>query len=110
MEQTTFDFEGIGPRIQAARMARRMTQRDLAYKMSVPRTWISKLERNKVVPTVPSLDKVAAGLNVTVGSLLGFSPAGRDLFVEEMAPLVTALSFPDRLTVLRMARKMARAA
>jgi transcriptional regulator with XRE-family HTH domain len=58
-------------RILALRSARHLSQRDLAERMCVARTYISKIETGKMVPGICSLERVAAALEVPLAALLG---------------------------------------
>src|SRR5512133_3143162 len=46
------------------------TQRQLALRMSVPRTYVSKIENDKATPTLSSLERLARALGVGVPDLL----------------------------------------
>ena len=56
----------LGVRVRDFRNERGLTQRFLARRMSVPGTYISKVEIGRVVPTLATLWRVAAALEVTV--------------------------------------------
>jgi len=62
------DSLSIGPEIAAniakCRHAAGLSQRELALRMCVPRTYVSKIENRKAIPTIPSLLKISAALNV----------------------------------------------
>ena len=47
-----------------------MSQRQLALRMSVPRTYVSKIENEKATPTLSSLERLARALEVSVPMLL----------------------------------------
>ena len=46
------------------RRARHLSQRQLAGRMQVPRTYISKIENGKAIPTLGSLERLAMALGV----------------------------------------------
>lgn len=50
--------------IKSIRMNMGLSQRDLAIKMKVPRTYVSKIENAKAEPTLTSLYKFAAGFGL----------------------------------------------
>src|SRR5438132_3623809 len=52
--------------IRALRLRGGMSQRQLALRMNVPRTYVSKLENDKATPTLSSLDRLARALEVGV--------------------------------------------
>jgi transcriptional regulator with XRE-family HTH domain len=62
--------KNLGMRVRGVRMERGFTQRVLARRMDVPRTDISKVERGRVVPSLSTLRRIAAGLDATVTDLL----------------------------------------
>jgi len=47
------------------RSARGLSQRDMAKKMGIPRTYISKLERNRCVPSPGQIRRIAGTLEVS---------------------------------------------
>ena len=47
-----------------------LSQRQLALKMQVPRTYVSKIENEKAMPTLSSLQRLATALEVSMGDLL----------------------------------------
>lgn len=53
--------------------------------MQVPRTYISKIENGKAIPTLSSLERLAAALGVDVRQLLRDSRSCRD---EEVAAIL----------------------
>lgn len=59
----------LGHRIQALRQARGLTLEVLAGRCGVSRSNISQIERGRSSPTATVLDKLSAGLGVTVASL-----------------------------------------
>src|SRR5690348_467570 len=56
--------------IRALRLRNGMSQRQLAMRMAVPRTYVSKIENQKATPTLSSLERLARALEVTVPELL----------------------------------------
>lgn len=84
--------------------------------MQVPRTYISKIENGKAIPTLSSLDRLAHALEVSVCLLLR---DGRfrneretelimaDPFLAELAPLVSQLNPMQRAQVINQVREMA---
>jgi len=53
--------------------------------MQVPRTYISKIENGKAIPTLSSLERLAAALGVDVRQLIGDARSRRD---EEVASIL----------------------
>jgi len=56
--------------IRSLRTRAGMSQRQLAQRMNVPRTYISKIENEKACPTLSSLQRLADALRVSVCDLL----------------------------------------
>src|SRR4051794_4842305 len=64
--------------------ARHLSQRQLAGRMQVPRTYISKIENGKAIPTLGSLERLALALEVEVSQLVRDTRSRRE---EEMAAI-----------------------
>lgn len=54
----------IGAAIKICRLARGLSQRNLAALMEVPRTYVSKVEGDHAVPTIESIAKFSKGLDL----------------------------------------------
>jgi transcriptional regulator with XRE-family HTH domain len=52
--------------IRSLRLRNGLSQRQLALRMSVPRTYVSKIENEKATPTLSSLERLARALEVSV--------------------------------------------
>ena len=50
----------VAGQVREIRRARHLSQRQLAGRMQVPRTYISKIENGKAIPTLGSLERLAA--------------------------------------------------
>src|SRR5689334_13558451 len=77
-----------------------MSQRQLAMRMQVPRTYVSKIENEKATPTLSSLARLARALEVKVPDLLNGGQRSRedeilelmgDDFIAELIPLISKL-------------------
>jgi transcriptional regulator with XRE-family HTH domain len=86
--------------VKQIRQARHMSQRQLAGRMQVPRTYISKIENGKAIPTLGSLERLAAALGVDISKLVQDSRSRReeevgaifaDPFLAEIAGLLPQL-------------------
>jgi len=102
--------------VRDIRRARGLSQRQLAGRMQVPRTYISKIENAKAMPTLSSLERLAMALDVDVCALLrdGRSRAQAetmaimaDPFLAEIASMVSQLDGFQRSMVLNQVREMA---
>ena len=75
----------VAGQVRDIRKARHMSQRQLAGRMQVPRTYISKIENGKAIPTLGSLERLAAALEVDVCHLVRDARSRRD---EEVASIL----------------------
>ena len=79
-----------------------LSQRQLALRMQVPRTYVSKIENEKATPTLSSLERLARALEVTVCDLVAGSghrsheteirELMQDEFIAELIPYVSKLN------------------
>jgi len=105
------------------RHAAGMSQRELAKRMGVPRTYASKVEGSKCLPTLPSFERYVRALGVTSyevlrqcedrGAALGAESMNEltsDPFIALLLPHVSSLPEQERRTVLARIAAMARAA
>ena len=60
----------VAAQVRDIRKARHLSQRQLASRMQVPRTYISKIENGKAIPTLGSLERLADALEVDVSQLV----------------------------------------
>jgi transcriptional regulator with XRE-family HTH domain len=102
--------------VRDARRGRNLSQRQLAGRMQVPRTYISKIENGKAMPTLSSLERLATALEVDMCNLLhdarnrahdDTSSVLADPFVAEIAPLLSKLDALQRSLFLNQVREMA---
>jgi len=98
------------------RHVRNLSQRQLAARMNVPRTYISKIENGKAMPTLSSLDRLAKALQVDISTLLR-DPNARhrdetavlmnDPFLAEIAAYTSQLDALQRSIFLNHVRELA---
>lgn len=102
--------------VREIRRARGLSQRQLAARMRVPRTYISKIENAKAMPTLSSLDRLANALEVNICALLRDARVRReeevrsvldDPFLAEIAPMVARMDSLQRSMFLNHVRDMA---
>lgn len=102
--------------VREVRRGRNLSQRQLAGRMQVPRTYISKIENGKAVPTLSSMERLARALEVDICELLrdGRSRRAReaatlmaDPFLSEIAPLIAQLDAFQRSMFLNQVRELA---
>jgi len=68
----------VAAQVREIRKSRHLSQRQLANRMQVPRTYISKIENGKAIPTLGSLERLAEALEVDVCQLVRDSRSRRD--------------------------------
>lgn len=101
--------------IRSLRLRNGLSQRQLAARMSVPRTYVSKIENEKATPTLSSLERLAKALEVSVPDLLCGGETNRqeevrdlmqDQFIAELLPFVSQLNGMQMSSVLTQMRDM----
>jgi transcriptional regulator with XRE-family HTH domain len=106
----------VATAVRDLRHVRNLSQRQLAARMGVPRTYISKIENGKAMPTLSSLDRLARALKVDIASLL--RDANRrhsdetavltaDPFLAEIAAYTSQLNELQRSIFLNHVRELA---
>ena len=102
--------------IRSLRQRNGLSQRQLALRMSVPRTYVSKIENEKATPTLSSLERLARALEVSVPDLLDGGDRSRELeirellsddFIAELLPFVAKLNGMQWSSVLAQVRDLA---
>lgn len=104
----------VASAIRSLRQRCGMSQRQLALRMRVPRTYVSKIENEKATPTLSSLERLAHALEVSVPELLSgaenreaeIKDLLKDPFVAEIASHVSHLSAIQMTSVLSHVRDM----
>ena len=101
--------------IRALRLRSGLSQRQLAGRMSVPRTYVSKIENEKATPTLSSLERLARALEVTVPDLLSGGERSRqeeirdlmkDPFISELLPWVGQLNGMQMSSIVAQMRDL----
>jgi transcriptional regulator with XRE-family HTH domain len=101
--------------IRTLRLRSGLSQRQLAGRMSVPRTYVSKIENEKATPTLSSLERLARALEVTVPDLLSGGERNRqeeirdlvkDQFIADLVPWVGQLNGMQLSSVLAQVRDL----
>ncbi|HVX56790.1 MAG TPA: helix-turn-helix transcriptional regulator [Candidatus Saccharimonadales bacterium] len=75
----------VAAQVRDIRRSRHLSQRQLAGRMQVPRTYISKIENGKAIPTLGSLERLAEALEVDLSQLVRDSRSRRE---EEVAAIL----------------------
>ena len=105
----------LGTRVREVRRMRGLSQSKLAQLMKVPRTYISKVEMSRTVPTIATLYRMASALEIEVHYLLcdarlhqrELEAISQDPFLRELAQLVEKLNSQQRAVILRAVREAA---
>ncbi len=105
----------VASAIRNLRLRSGLSQRQLAMRMSVPRTYVSKIENEKATPTLSSLERLAKALEVDVTELITGGMAGReaelreltqDAFIAELIPFLGKLNGMQWQSVLSQMRDL----
>ena len=106
----------VAVRLREIRNARHLSQRQLAAKLEVPRTYISKIENGRAMPTLSSLQRLATALCVPMCEMVHDTRYERerdiatmmeDPFLSEIARWASGLDNLHRAMVLGHIREMA---
>jgi transcriptional regulator with XRE-family HTH domain len=106
----------VAGQVREIRRARHLSQRQLAGRMQVPRTYISKIENGKAIPTLGSLERLAEALHVDVCQIVRDSRSQReeeveailaDPFLAEIATILPQLDALQRTLFAGAVRDMA---
>src|SRR3979490_519147 len=101
--------------IRSLRLRSGLSQRQLAARMSCPRTVVSKIENEKATPTLSSLERLARALEVAVPDLLtggernsqeDISDLIKDQFVAGVLAVVSALPGMQMSSILMQVRDL----
>jgi transcriptional regulator with XRE-family HTH domain len=101
--------------IRSLRLRNGLSQRQLALRMSVPRTYVSKIENEKATPTLSSLERLARALEVSVPDLLSGGERNRqeevrelmeDRFVADVMPYLSQLNGMQMSSILAQVRDL----
>src|SRR5919201_5602942 len=101
--------------IRVLRQRNGLSQRQLALRMQVPRTYVSKIENEKATPTLSSLERLARALEVSVPDLLSGGDRNRQEeimelmkgpFIAEMMPCVSQFNGMQMSSVLAQVRDL----
>jgi transcriptional regulator with XRE-family HTH domain len=104
----------VAAAIRALRTRAGLSQRQLAQRMSVPRTYVSKIENEKACPTLSSLERLAEALRVRVCDLLTtgrtredeIRELSQDEFIAELLPYLRKLNGVQWTSVLNQVREL----
>jgi len=115
-QQEAQDGLQVANAVRDLRHVRNLSQRQLATRMGVPRTYISKIENGKAMPTLSSLDRLARALRVDIAALLRDAKTRHsdeaavltaDPFLAEIAAYLSQLDSLQRSIFLNHVRELA---
>lgn len=80
------DYKAIGKRVQERRIAKKISQAELAVRISVTSPHISNIERGKTKVSLPTLIEIARALDATLDELVCDSlPEARDILLGNLS-------------------------
>lgn len=87
------DYKAIGKRVQNRRTAKKISQAELAKKISVTSPHISNIERGKTKVSLPTLMEIARALNTTLDDLVCDSlPEAKDIILGDFSDTLRSCS------------------
>jgi transcriptional regulator with XRE-family HTH domain len=105
----------VAKAIRTLRQKSGLSQRQLALRMQVPRTYVSKIENEKAMPTLSSLQRLATALEVSMADLVRgnertlsdeITDLMRDEFISEVVPYLNCLDSMQRSSLLSQVREL----
>jgi len=81
----------LAQRIRELRKIKKMSQEQLAEKADLHPTFIGKIERAEINPSIISLEKIATAFKIPVSELLSF-PDDKKIYDENVESLVNSLN------------------
>ena len=105
----------VAAAIRMLRQKSGLSQRQLALRMQVPRTYVSKIENEKAMPTLSSLQRLATALEVSMGDLLKGSSRSledeiadlmHDEFIAEVVQYLDKLDSMQRSSLMAQVRDL----
>jgi transcriptional regulator with XRE-family HTH domain len=105
----------VASAIRMLRQKSGLSQRQLALRMAVPRTYVSKIENEKAMPTLSSLQRLATALEVSMADLLKGSSRSledeiadlmHDEFIAEIIQCLDKLDSMQRSSLLSQVRDL----
>lgn len=104
----TLDYSVIGERIKKARLAKHMTQENLAEKLDVSVAFLSRVERGSSHLNLNRLAEVSAILGVSEGSLLsGASSSSKNYLDKDFSDLLKSCSSEKQKLIYEIAKVIA---
>lgn len=90
------DYSAIGKRVQERRMAKKMSQAELATRISVTSPHISNIERGKTKVSLPTLIEIARALGTTLDELVCDNlPEAKEIFLGDFSDTLRSCSIQE---------------
>lgn len=87
------DYKAIGKRVQKRRTAQKISQTELATRISVTSPHISNIERGRTKVSLPTLMEIARVLNTTLDDLVCDSlPEAKDIILGDFSDTLRSCS------------------
>ena len=102
------DYSVIGSRIKQARLAKNMTQEDLADKIDISVAFLSRVERGNSHINLKRLNQICGLLDVSEGYLLnGASSSSENYLDKEFTNLIKSVSPEKQKLIYNVAKTIA---
>ena len=102
------DYSVIGSRIKQARLAKNMTQEDLADKIDISVAFLSRVERGNSHINLKRLNQLCGLLDVSEGYLLnGASSSSENYLDKEFTQLIKSVSPEKQKLIYKVAKVIA---
>ena len=102
------DYSVIGSRIKQARLAKNMTQEDLADQIDISVAFLSRVERGNCHINLKRLNQLCGLLDVTEGYLLnGASSSSQNYLDKEFTDLIKSVSPAKQKLIYNVAKTIA---
>ena len=102
------DYSVIGSRIKQARLAKNMTQEDLADKIDISVAFLSRVERGNSHVNLKRLNQLCGLLDVSEGYLLnGASSSSENYLDKEFTDLIKSVSPEKQKLIYNVAKTIA---
>ena len=108
VKKMAIDYSVIGSRIKQARLAKNMTQEDLADKIDISVAFLSRVERGNSHINLKRLNQLCDLLDVSEGYLLnGASSSSENYLDKEFTDLIKSVSQEKQKLIYNVAKTIA---
>ena len=102
------DYSVIGSRIKQARLAKNMTQEDLADKIDISVAFLSRVERGNSHINLKRLNQICGLLDVSEGYLLNGASSSSEIYLgKEFTDLIKSVSPEKQKLIYNVAKTIA---